>query len=349
MLHMFFDGMQAYAQIGTFLGALICLGLGGLLLGTSLYHRLHSFRADGTIVGVTQNSGSYFPVYRYTLPDGRVHEAKSDTGSSSPLNMDTGRAVPLLVSPNNPDQAQPANSHAFDILGVLLVAPGIWLGYLAFTAFPVTRMTWIMAALLLLYAAERLHRIIIPKGQRPSLADWRQQHDLGPVDMSNVKPAENLANLPEARAALQTQTRNGRKAAPFIALLLAILIGVGIFESVKIGQLQSRGISTDGVVVRLAEESGSHNTYNYYAIVHFQAPDRGTVQFKDNVGSNPPSHRRGDRVTVLYMANDPGRQVMIDRGPLLNWAIPLIIFLFAGFLAWLYSSLTRRTTDSAPT
>src|SRR5690348_11176655 len=138
MFDMLFDGMRAYAQIGTFLGALICLGLGGLLLGTSLYHRLHSFRTDGTIVGVTNTDGSYFPVYRYTLPDGRAHEARSDTGSSSPLNMDTGRVVPLLVSPANPDQAQPANSHAFDLIGVALLAPGVWLGYIAFTAFPVT-------------------------------------------------------------------------------------------------------------------------------------------------------------------------------------------------------------------
>jgi len=349
MLNIFFDGMQAYAQIGTFLGALICLGLGGLLLGTSLYHRLHSFRADGTIVGVTQTGGSYFPVYRYTLPDGRAHEARSDTGSSSPLNMDTGRVVPLLISPSNPDQAQPAHSYAFDILGLVLLAPGIWLGYVAFTAFAVTRMTWIMAALLLLYAAERLHRIIIPKDQRPSLTDWRKEHGLGPVDVSTVKPVESLASLPEARAALQIQARNGRKAAPFIALFAIVLIGVGVFEGARIGRLQSQGLRADGVVSRLVEESGSDNNFNYYAIVRFPVPELGTVEFKDNVGSNPPSHRPGDKVMVLYLSTDPGHQAMIDRGPLLNWAIPLVIFLFAAFLAWLYSSLTRRTADNAAT
>jgi len=59
----------------------VCLGLGGLILGNSLYWRIHALRASGTIVGVVSRNGAYTPVYRYTLQDGQTHIAKSNTGS----------------------------------------------------------------------------------------------------------------------------------------------------------------------------------------------------------------------------------------------------------------------------
>ncbi len=47
MFDLIFSGVQAYNQIGFFIGALVCLGLGGLLLGNSLYWRVHSLHASG--------------------------------------------------------------------------------------------------------------------------------------------------------------------------------------------------------------------------------------------------------------------------------------------------------------
>src|SRR5690349_32596 len=99
------QGMAAFNQVGLFIGGLICLGLGGLLLGSSLYSRLHGLRATGTIVGVIAGGGMYTPVYRYTLPDGQSHLAKSDTSSGSVRGKETGRTVPLLVSAHNPSEA----------------------------------------------------------------------------------------------------------------------------------------------------------------------------------------------------------------------------------------------------
>ena len=59
-----------------FVAALVCLGVGGLILGTELHWRLHALRVTGTIIGVTSGNGMYTPVYRYTLPDGRPMRQK---------------------------------------------------------------------------------------------------------------------------------------------------------------------------------------------------------------------------------------------------------------------------------
>jgi hypothetical protein len=50
MFGFFVDGLQAYNQVGLFIGALACLGLGGLILGNSLYRRLNAPRVSGTVV-----------------------------------------------------------------------------------------------------------------------------------------------------------------------------------------------------------------------------------------------------------------------------------------------------------
>jgi hypothetical protein len=90
MFNFIFSSIQAYTQIGLFLGALVCVGLGGLILGNSLYWRAHALRASGVIIGVTVKNGMYAPVYRYTLPDGQTHEAQSDTSSGTTRGTETG-------------------------------------------------------------------------------------------------------------------------------------------------------------------------------------------------------------------------------------------------------------------
>jgi hypothetical protein len=76
--------------------------------------------------------------------------------------------------------------------------------------------------------------------------------------------------------------------------------------------------------------------------VQFRTQMNSTVEFKDSVGTNPPSHRTGDKVTVLYLPADPQRQAIIDRGLVLNWAIPGIVFLFAAGLPMLCIAMRRQ-------
>jgi Protein of unknown function (DUF3592) len=69
-----------------------------------------------------------------------------------------------------------------------------------------------------------------------------------------------------------------------------------------------------------------------------------TVEFKDSVGSSPPSHRPGDKVTVLYLPGSPQQDTIIDRGIWWNWAIPGIVFLFAAFVVLILVGMLRKTT-----
>lgn len=333
MFNFIFQITQAYAQVGLFIGALTCLGIGGFVLGSAFYWRVHALRASGTIIGVTAKDGVYTPVYSYAQ-GGQTHLAKSDTGSSSVRGKETGRVVPLMISAHNPTEAREANSYLFDMIGIIFFVPGIWLGYTALTAYPVTPMTWIMAIAMIAYLAERGYRILIPKGQRISIEDWKKLHHLGEttVDLTGVKPIETTISAPDVQQAQQKQLQNYKKIAPILGVFAIILVCVGIYESVKIARLEATGLRTQGEVVRLSSEyssgsGGGH--YSYYPIVRFRTEKNVAVEFKDSVGSNPPSHRSGDKVTVLYLPNNPQKEAIIDRGIFWNWAIPAVVFISA--------------------
>jgi Protein of unknown function (DUF3592) len=351
MFGYFVDGPAGLQQVGLFIGALACLGLGGLILGNSLYWRLHAPRVSGTIMGVVVRGGMYTPVYRYSSPDGLTHQARSNTSSGAIRGKETGRVVPLMISPHNPAEAQEANSYLFDAIGVLLFATGAFLGYTAITAYPVTWMTWLMAGLMLATLAGHGHRLLIPKGPRPSYAEWRSRRAAAvAIDPAEITPIEKLILTPEAQAKLQLQSGSNRKAAPLVAAFAAILLAVGVYQARDIARLESAGLRAQGQVVRLKSESGSGSIghYSYYPIVRFRTDKNLTVEFKDSVGTNPPSHRPGDKVAVLYNADDPRRDAIIDRGLFWNWAIPGVLLLAAALLGWLFALMIADRRRAGP-
>jgi hypothetical protein len=348
MLQFMFDGVQAFNQIGLFIGALFCLGLAGLLLGNALHWRLHGLRVTGTVIGVLDRGGTFTPVYRYVGPDGQTHKVKSDTSSGAVAGKETGRGVPLLIAPHDPARATEANSHVFEIIGVLLLLPGLWLGYVALFRYPVTAATWVMAAVTLIYLAERAHRVFIPKSQRGSVAEWRAQRGLdAPIDLAAVKPIEQVATVTAAQQSLHGQIQSNRKMAPFVGAFAMALLFVAAMQTRDIARLEARGLRAAGEVVRLKGEwsSGRNSTYTYHAIVRFRVGETTGVEFKDSVGSSPASYRPGDKVTVLYLADDLGSAI-VDRGVVLNWAIPALLFIGAGLLAWLTAAMARRNATA---
>jgi hypothetical protein len=344
MFGYFADGLQAYNQVGLFMCALVCLGIGGLILANSLYWHLHARRVAGTVVGVIARNGMYTPVYRYTSPDGQTHEAKSDVSSSAMRGKETGRIVRLMISPHDPSQAQETSSWLLDAIGALLFAVGTFLGYTAITAYPVTWMTWLMAAAMLAYLVEHGRRILIPKAQRPSYAQWRQRRAAeAAINSAEITPIEQLLTAPETQATLRVQARANRLAAPLVAVFAAVLLVVGVYQARDVARLEASGLRAQGAVVRLkGGSSGSARQYTYHAIVRFRTDRNEAIEFRDSFGRNPPSYRAGDRVTVLYNADDPRSNVMIDRGPFWNWAIPGLLLLGAALLGWLFVAMIAK-------
>jgi hypothetical protein len=86
-----------------------------------------------------------------------------------------------------------------------------------------------------------------------------------------------------------------------------------------------------GVVVEMASNHSSDST-TYSPVVEFEAFGR-KYRFKDSIGSNPPSHRTGESVAVLYDPANP-KDARIDRGRW-NKAIPLLVGGFGALLCML--------------
>jgi hypothetical protein len=350
MFDLIFQGAQAYNQIGFFIGALVCLAIGGLMLGNSMYWRLHALRAPGTVIGVIASGVTYTPVYRYTLADGQSHVAKSDTGSGWVRGKETGRVVPLMISAHNPTQAREASSYLLDLIGIVFVVPGIVFGYIALTAYPITLMTWIVAAGMLLYLGERGYRVLIPKGQRLSIEEWKKQHNIGQttLDLTNVRPIESIVSVPDVAQTRLKQLQSYRFIVPILGIVAMLLVAIGIHQGIRISRLEAMGQRTQGQVVRMTSDSSSGSgSTSYHAVVRFRTDMNATVEFRDDVGTNPPSHRAGDKVTVLYLAGDPQRQAIIDRGLFWNWAIPAIVFLSAACVALIAFGMRRQMTAAA--
>ncbi|MGC1206322.1 MAG: DUF3592 domain-containing protein [Ornithinimicrobium sp.] len=76
--------------------------------------------------------GTYHPLLRYTLPDGRIVEAEASYGSS-PAPATQGQVVPVRYDPKNPTTVQLANGLVnvanvwvfFIILGLLFFVIGV--------------------------------------------------------------------------------------------------------------------------------------------------------------------------------------------------------------------------------
>lgn len=336
MFSLLISGMQAYNQVGLFFGACIFLAIGGLLAGSSFYWRVHSLRALGTIIGVIPNGKTYAPVYRYTLADGQTHVAKANIASNLVHGMTTGRKVALLISPHNPSDARQANDWTGEIIGLVFLAPGVWLGWTALTAYPITPMTWLMAAGFALYLGERALRVLRRNGPHVSIAEWIamiRQGDATDIDMSDVRPIESLVPQEVLKSSWRAKLRAHRKFAWVPALLVAVFLYAGLTQGEYALQLEVQGIRVPGVVAEYDETNNANGHWAYYAQVHFRIPG-ATIQFRDSVGGNPPPLRLGEAVTVLYLPGAPWTAI-VDRGPAINMLFPELLLAGAVFCLWL--------------
>src|SRR4029077_15398425 len=135
-----------------------------------------------------------------------------------------------------------------DLAGIVFVVPGVVFGYVALTAYPITLMTWIMAAGMLLYIGERGYRVLIPKGKRLSVEEWKKQHNIGQatLDLSNVKPIETLVSVPEGAQAQLKQSQSYKTIVPILAAFAVLLLGIGVFQSLRISRLEAQGLRAQG-------------------------------------------------------------------------------------------------------
>src|SRR2546429_9422223 len=106
MFDLFADPLSAVNQLAAFMGALACWGLGGWLVGSAVYWRLHAVRVCGEVIGVRPKGKCYNSVYRYVAPSGETLEATPIEGSGRLRRRGNRTPVPLLGIPHKPQEDQ---------------------------------------------------------------------------------------------------------------------------------------------------------------------------------------------------------------------------------------------------
>jgi hypothetical protein len=73
------------------------------------------------------------------------------------------------------------------------------------------------------------------QGQRVSIEEWKKQHHIGEttIDLTEVKPIENIVSAPDVQQAQQAQLQSYKKFAPLLAIFALILISVGFIRALK--------------------------------------------------------------------------------------------------------------------
>jgi len=280
-------------------------------------------------------------VYRYTSADGVIHEAKSDIGTGWIGGYETGRVVPIMIARGDPAQARGAGAVLLDIAGLVCLVPGVLFAYTALTAYPLTWASGLVAVAMLGYLGERAYRAM-KRGGPVSLADWRSMLKVGaptPTAVHDVKTIEEIRSSADFQVGQLNQLRQNRFVRPIVALASILVVSIGAYLGVRVANLEMTGDRAPGEVVSLHEEYSSDDDgsgYVYYPIVQFRTARGDTIQFKDNIGSDPPSFRVGDQVVVLFDPERPGRDVMIDHGIFWNALIPAILLLLGIGLVWLW-------------
>lgn len=331
MFDLIVEAMAAWNQVGLLIGAGLFGGIGVLLLGNRIYWRLSAVRVSGTVIGVRQTDPrTFYPVYRYVSPTGETVEATSDVGSNSTSRMQTGTQVGLLVFKSHPNKVADANSYVVEIVSAIMTTIAVGLGYFAFTAWPVTRITWIVLAGTVIYAANKLHGSLRPKGERPSLSAWRSKNQQQ-LEGAPVRPLEEVLSGDLSAAQRSGQTKMSPAMPPILVIVGIVLLAVSVHFGHTLVRLQAIGQRVPGTVVRLQLDSGSENQSTYHPVVRFSVSAGQQVEFKDGVGTNPPSYHANDTVTVLYAPDSPQGTAIIDRG-FWNWLPTVLLCLFGAIL-----------------
>jgi hypothetical protein len=347
MFQLIAGAAAAWNQVGLLVGGALFAGIGALLLGSRLHWRLRASRVTATVAGVRPSSGhTFFPVYRYTLPNGVSGEATSDTGSSATESMRTGRTAEIFVFPEHPDKATEADAWVQEMIGAVFLAAGCLLLYIALFVLPFTRYTALMAVVMGFYAAAKFRKFIPAPGDRPRTPLMQKLQRMN-IETAPVTPIEQLEDSGDVLIRVERQRGSLRKAAPFFVLFAMAMLVLTVYLARGTARLETRGLRAPGTVIALDRQSDSDGASTYHAIVRFTDASGASIQFRDAVGTNPPSHKAGDTVTVMYLAGDAQKSAAVDRG-IWNWLPPAavgafgLIFLAAGVSGW------RRSSQSTP-
>lgn len=335
-----FDAGTAFAQLLmlSFGGMLALLG-GGILL-YALYWLATALRVPAIIIGVRQKGEILYPVYRYQMPDGRMFETVSDTGSSRAEGKETGRPALLYVDARQPEEARRSLA-GFFVLGFLLAAPGLWLSVTALTTYQWTYLTTVAIGVLAFWTGRRVWKLCKTVDGQNGLDRFRaamRAARLKRLDNAAQQTVEQYTATPDAQKQMAQIRYAQQSVAPAILMTGFLCILYGVYLCNHNYAVYLYGEHARGKIIALDTHDGQK-----YPQVSFQDHAGNTQQFTNSAATTRLAE--GDAVDVLFLKHAPAVAVVDDgRTRLLFPAI----FLFGGTilsLAGFAALLQRRRQD----
>lgn len=322
-------------------GGLFLLLIGGAILYNIAVWRFRGLQVDGEIVGVRRRGPYFHGVYRYALPNGEPRQATSVQGNISPLNLQTGRHVPIQVMPKMPDEAREQHATLLWALAVGFVLSGAWLIYVGATVSKRSPIAWITIVLAGAFLAYWLwHRVQALLAKLQPVA-WPEPWSALPVER-----AESLGASTFTPTLKSPRSKSRRSGVIFIVLGLSIF-ALDVWQARGILAL-GHGVRTTGIVMELSEGTAGRDSDTFlFPVVQYTGQDGNAVLFHDRTGARPSPFKVGDAVPVTYVRDKP-TTATIDRGlrnwePLAGLAVMGIMLTGLGLVA-----LRTRTTGDQP-
>ena len=317
---MFIDAAAALDQAALLLASAVFAAIGAFLCGNQLYWRLRAKSVAGTVVGVRALGKHYYAVYRYKMPlSGKRMEATADVGGGANPQLVTGRKVRLLVFKKYPDRVAEADTPVTEWVGWLFLAAAAVTVGVALSLWPVTQLTWVLFAGVVIFTVYRLRKAMPARGERPFTSLLRTAPPEGLLD-TPVRAIEDILSGP-VRAERQRQQRiTGLIVTPILVLVGVGVVALGSYLGRTTYLLQSTGEHVRGTVLFSELKKTLHGS-SYYPVVQFATRKGTLVQFRDSMGSSPPAYHEGESVSVLYFPAFPQESATIDHG-LLSWLAP---------------------------
>lgn len=127
---------------------------------------------------------------------------------------------------------------------------------------------------------------------------------------------------------------------PIGALIGAAMLLFGWQWRTHTQEYVAASVHTSGTVIEVVSQTrtrGGEHRPLFYPVVEFKTPAGEVVRFQDRTGSNPPAHRVGETVEVLY---DPARPEAATIASWTNLWLPSTVLLAAGGIFVLFGVLT---------
>ena len=335
-------------EIVFFIVGALFFGVGALIVWDFLTFKQAAYPDQGRIVAyaVRQSRSkngqaeTYAPVVQYQV-NGRPYQFTASIASSQ-VKHQIGDSVPILIHNTDPSRAR-WNTPMQTILGGIFMVLGLGAMVAFFFVFQFDAISLGVAAVVVGTLVFK-GRSLLKRHDIHGLDDIKSK--LSDIKRSGVVTSPIKETMISDPGAFQRHVMR-RQTVPLWIMAIFIVVGLGLVAgSAYLGVKRSEFIHSAsvgyGTVVGFnskTSSSDSGTTTTYYPIVEYtpQSERERTIRFEHDIGSSPPSYRRGDEVKVLYAADNP-REAIIDEG-WMNYFGPLLMFVIGSLFALVAASI----------